>query len=108
MVAMELTSEHVERLQRMRENGFAIVAFPMYANYVGLRKGICVALVEPIASGHFKLLGQPTMLVGENLGVRIRKNGSEWFVWKQEKLEATPKRMEELKIFTEELAKFLT
>jgi len=97
----------MERLERLRENGFAIVAYPMYAAYIGLRKGSCVALVEPQESGGFKMLGQPTVLVGENLSVRVRQEGRDWFVWKKTRVEATAERLNELRFFNEELAKFL-
>jgi hypothetical protein len=100
---MELTPEHVASLERLHGRGFEIVAFPMYASYVGLRKGSCVALVEPVAAGGFQLLGQPTLLLGGNFSVRVKKDGREWFVWKQEKLEATAERMAELKAFSVEL-----
>jgi hypothetical protein len=107
-LSMELTAEHVARLERLRESGFEIVAFPMYASYVGLRKGNCAALVEPGASGEFKLFGQPTILIGGNFSVRVKKRGRDWFVWKQEQTEATAERLAELKAFAEELERYLT
>jgi hypothetical protein len=105
---MELTAEHAAWLERLHKSGFEIVAFPMYASYVGLRKGSCVALVEPAAEGGFKLLGQPTILIGGNISVRVKKDGRDWFVWKQERLEATPQRLAELKAFAEELERQIT
>jgi hypothetical protein len=107
-LSMELTAEHAAWLERLHESGFEIVAFPMYASYVGLRKGSCVALVEPAAEGGFKLLGQPTILIGGNISVRVKKDGRDWFVWKQERLEATPQRLAELKAFAEELERQIT
>ncbi|HUB58820.1 MAG TPA: hypothetical protein VL975_00030 [Candidatus Micrarchaeia archaeon] len=104
---MELTAEHAARLEQMHGRGFEIAAFPMYANYIGLRKGTCVALIEPGASGKFRLFGQPTMLIGENFSVRVRQEGREWFVWKQQRVEATSERLGELKAFAEELAQHL-
>lgn len=100
---MDLTAEHVEKLERLRERGFEIVAFPMYANYIGLRKGNCAALMDPSDSGKFKIFGQPTMLIGENFSVRVRQSGRECFVWKQQRVEATPERLQELNDFAEEL-----
>lgn len=100
---MELTAAHAAWLERLHAGGFEIVAFPMYANYIGLRKGSCVALVEPAATGGFKLLGQPTILIGGNFSVRVRKDGRDWFVWKQQRLEATAERLAELKAFALEL-----
>lgn len=100
---MELTAEHAARLERLHESGFEIVAFPMYASHVGLRKGNCVALVEPVAAGGFKLLGLPTILMGGNFSVRVTKDGRDWFVWKQERLEATAERVAELNAFAKDL-----
>lgn len=105
---MELTAEHIGRLERLHARGFEIVAFPMYASYVGLRKGICAALVEALATGGFRLFGQATVLIGGNFSVRVTKDGREWFVWKQERLEATAERLAELKSFSDELEQDLS
>jgi hypothetical protein len=104
---MELTAEHVARLERLHAHGFAIVAFPIYASYVGVRRANCAALVVPVASGGFQLFGRPSVLIGENFSARVKKQGREWFVWKREKLEATPERVEELRAFEEELTRYL-
>ncbi|HTV60358.1 MAG TPA: hypothetical protein VMJ93_15910 [Verrucomicrobiae bacterium] len=104
---MDLTQEHAEKLGRLHGQGFEIVAFPMYANYIGLRKGSCAALMEPSDSGRFKLFGQPTILIGDNFSVRVRQAGQDWFVWKQQRIEATPERMRELNEFFEEIRRNL-
>lgn len=79
----------------------------MYANYVGVRKGNCAALLAPVAGDQFKLHGQAAYLLGGNFSVRLTKNGAEWFVWKKEKLEVTPARLDEISAFSTELAELL-
>jgi hypothetical protein len=104
---MELTPQQISILERLRKHDFQIVAFPMYANYVGVRKGNCAALLTPIVGDQFKLHGQPAYLLGGNFTVRVTKNGADWFIWKKEKLEATSARLDDIKAFSTELADLL-
>jgi hypothetical protein len=104
---MELTREQGEILERLHGQGFQIVAFPMYANYLGVRKGNCAALLAPVASDGFILFGAPTCLIGENLTARVRHEDGEYFVWKKDRLPATPERIAELERFSAELTNVL-
>jgi len=104
---MDLNADHIAKLEQMRANGFEIVAFPMYATYIGLRKANCAALVEPLPDGQFKIIGRPCVLIGQNFSVRVRQSNRDYFVWKQEKLEATPRLLQDLAIFSEELQRLL-
>jgi hypothetical protein len=104
---MDLTPQQISILQRMQAGGFEIVAFPMYANYVGVRKGNCAALLSPVAAERFQIHGQPAYLIGGNFSVRVTREGSDWFVWKKEKLEVTPARLAELENFTAQLSQAL-
>jgi len=99
----ELSPQQVAILERLVSHGFVPVAFPLYANVVGLRKGSCAALLEPVARAGFRLFGEPCVLLEGNLTVRIKENGKSWFVWKKLRLEATPERMEELNQVVAEL-----
>jgi hypothetical protein len=101
---MELTPQQIGILERLQKRDFQIVAFPMYANHIGVRKGNCAALLAPVAAGGFSVFGSPTYLVGGNLSVSINRDGQSWFVWKKERIEATPARLTELARFTSELA----
>src|ERR1700732_837027 len=103
-LSMNLTPQQISTLERLQVQTFQIVAFPMYANYVGVRKGNCAALLAPVVGGSFKLHGQPAYLLGGNFSVRLRQQGREWFVWKNEKLEVTQARRGELEGFSMELA----
>ena len=104
---MELSPAQLAILERLHRSGHEIVAFAMYANYVGIRKGNCAALLAPIASGGFNIYGTPAYLITGNFSVRVTENGQEYFVWKKEKLEATPARTAELNAFAVELSQSL-
>lgn len=104
---MDLSQTQIAILERLHTTGHEIVAFPMYANYVGIRKGNCAALLCPKMSGGFAIYGTPAYLVSGNFTVRITQNGREYFVWKKEKLEATAARIAELEAFANELSESL-
>ena len=99
----EFSPQQVSILERLAAKGFALVAFPLYANAVGVRKGTCAALLEPIPSGGFRLFGEPCVLLEGNLTVRIQEKGKSWFVWKKQRVEATAERIAELAALVEEL-----
>jgi hypothetical protein len=104
---LELTLQQVAALERLAAQGFQVVAFALYANAVGLRKGNCAALLGPVAGGGLKLFGEPCYLVDGNLSVRVARSGKQWFVWKKKQVEAVPERLAELERFTEELSNLL-
>lgn len=79
----------------------------MYANYVGIRKDNCAALLAPAASQPFTVYGSPSYLIRANFTVRVNQNGKDYFVCKKEKLEATPARIAELDAFSAALAEAL-
>ena len=95
----EFSPQQIGILERLAAKEFILVAFPLYANAVGVRKGSCAALLDPIANGGFRVFGEPCILLNGNLTVRITEKGKAWFVWKKQRLEATPERLSELKSF---------
>ena len=99
----EFNSQQTGILERLVSKEFILVAFPLYANAVGVRKGNCAALLDPIANGGFRVFGEPCMLSEGNLTVRITEKGKTWFVWKKQRLEATAERLMELENFVAEL-----
>ena len=99
----ELSPLQVRILERLVSQGFTLVAFPLYANAVGIRKGSCAVLLDSIAGDGFRLFGEPCVLLDGNLTVRITERGKSWFVWKKQRLEATSERVEELDRFVSEL-----
>jgi hypothetical protein len=104
---MELTPRQIAILERLQGRGFQIVAFPMYASHIGVRKGNCAALLAPFASGGFGLSSTSSYLIDGNFSVRVTSDGHDWLVWKKNKLEATPARLSELDTFTAELSEAL-
>jgi len=101
---MDLTPQQLKTLERLHSRGFEIVAFPMYAQYIGVRKSDCAALLAPLKSGGFKIYAQPTLLIAGNFTVRLTRDGRDYFVWKKEKLEATPARLAALDSFARALS----
>jgi hypothetical protein len=93
---MNLSRGQAEILERLDHHGFQIVAFPMYAQYVGVRKGHCAALLAPLLKEGFTIFGAATYMVGDNLGARVTHQDGEWFVWKKDRVPATPERVSEL------------
>jgi hypothetical protein len=99
----EFSPQQIAILERLVAKEFHLVAFPLYANAVGVRKRSCAALLDPIANGGFRVFGEPCVLLEGNLTVRITEKGKSWFVWKKQRLEATPERLSELRNFVAEL-----
>lgn len=104
---MELSPTQLKILERLHQANYEIVAFPMYANYVGVRKENCAALLAPTATHGFTVYGAPSYLLNGNFTVQVTQNGKDYFIWKKEKLEATPVRVAELEAFTAALTEAL-
>jgi hypothetical protein len=105
---MELTAQQMSFLTQLRTRGFDIVAFPMYENLVGVRKGHCGALLAPSRDGGgFQLYGEPSYLVSGQPSARMIQSDGHWFVRKGEKVPATAERTAELDAFAAELANAL-
>ncbi len=103
----ELDPRHIHILERFAGAGFSITAFPMYASAVGVRKGECAALLEPLPDGTLRLIGSPCYLMEGNLSVRIHDANGDWFVWKGKRVPATPERVAELAAMTDEIRSLL-
>jgi hypothetical protein len=101
---MELTREQICVLERLRGRGFTLVAFPLYASYVGVRRGECAALLAAVPGGGMRLFGDVFYLVQGNPAVRVQRDGGGVFVWKKNEIAATPERNAELASFAEALA----
>jgi hypothetical protein len=100
---MELTPQQKTILDRLSSRGFSVVAFPMYEQYVGVRKGNCGALLAPDASAGFTLYGEPSYLLQGQLTARTIQSNGHWFVRKKDKVPVTPERTAELDSFAAEL-----
>ncbi|MFZ0085768.1 MAG: hypothetical protein WA211_11370 [Candidatus Acidiferrales bacterium] len=104
---MELSPTQRATLERLHRTGYEIVAFPMYANYVGIRKGNCAALLASAATQPFTIYSTPSYLIAGNFTVLTTQNNRPYYVWKKEKLEATEVRQAELAAFTAALSQAL-
>jgi hypothetical protein len=100
---VEFSPQQIGILERLIAQEFQIVAFPLYANVVGVRKGEYAALLNPMGGGSFDVFGEPCVLLDGNLAVRITEKGQSWFVWKKQRVQATPERLTELTRFVAEL-----
>ena len=105
---LELSPKQIGILENIAAHGFAIVAFPLYASAVGVKKGNCAALLMPLPNGSMRLFGDPCWLVNGNLSVRVQRGGVGFFVWKKQEVEATLDRLAEVAGFRRELEELLT
>jgi hypothetical protein len=104
---LELTPAHLAALERLSAAGFTLAAFPMYERHVGVRRGDCALLLAPAADGRLAVFGEPCWLVEGRLAVRVRREGREWFVFKQARVEATAERLAALELFRAEVEQIL-
>lgn len=98
-----LTPEQMQLLRRLAGQGFEIVAFLMFERYIGVRRGNCAVLLEPVPGSRFRFYNSPCYLVDGHLSACIEQNERKWFVWKGKRVEATPERLSELARFRQEL-----
>jgi hypothetical protein len=101
--SQELTPPQTAALQRLVERGFSLVAFPLYASAIGVRRDSFAALLEPVAAGGFRVLGEPCYLIDGNLTVRVRRGLGQYFVWKSKSVAATPDLLAQLAHFSQDL-----
>jgi hypothetical protein len=101
---MDLSPKQAVILQRILSLGFELIAFPVYPNHVGIRRGNCAALLAPTTPDTFRVFAEPAYLVDGNLSARITLDGHDYFIWKKQKLEATPARRAELASFAGDLS----
>jgi len=103
----ELTPAQLSILERVALSGFAIVAFPLYASAIGVRRDSFAALLVPIEPGGLRILGDPCYLVDGNLSVCVTRKGRRVFAWKSREVEATPELLAELSQFAADVAELL-
>lgn len=95
-----------EQLQQIYVAGFELKVFDRFPKCVGVVRDNCVALVVPAADG-LQMLGTPGWLMGEVMGVLVDQGGRQVFQAKQDVVEATPERMEALRLFRRDLERLL-
>jgi len=104
---MELTERQMQVMKRLFEAGFRLIAIPPYESALCLRRGECAAVLAPVDNGGLRVLAPASFLVGGKFGVRVRRGEREFFVFKQQELEATPERLAELADFQKTLDELL-
>jgi hypothetical protein len=96
-----------EQLQRLYLAGFEFQTFERFPNSVGVIRNECIVLMLPTPQG-LQMLGTPGWRMGEAIGVLVERNGKKVFQNKEEMVEATPERLEELNRFREDVKVALT
>ena len=87
-----------EQLQRLYLAGFEFQTFERFPNSVGVIRGDCIVLMMPTPQG-LQMIGTPGWRLGEVIGVLTEVNGQKVFQNKEQVVEATPERLEELERF---------
>ena len=96
-----------EQLQKLHLAGFEFQTFERFPNSVGVIRNECIVLMLPTPQG-LQMLGTPGWRMGEAIGVLVERNGKKVFQNKEEMVEATPERLEELNRFREDVKVALT
>ncbi len=96
-----------EQLQRIYLAGFEIETRELYPRAVVAIKGNCVAVLQATPAG-LVMIGTPGWRMGDLMGVLTEKDGRKVFQLKNEIVEASPEKLEELHAFREELNTLLT
>jgi len=95
------------QLQRIYLAGFELQTFDRFPKCVGVVRDGCIAMLVPGTEG-LQLLGTPGWHMGGAIGVLVEKGGRQVFQNKNEILEATPERLEQLRRFREDLKALLS
>jgi hypothetical protein len=93
----------MEVLERLFGAGFRPIAIPPYESVLCVHRGEYAGLLAPVENGGLRLMAPVTVMVGGNLGVRLKKPTGDVFVWKKTGVAATQDRLAELEKFREEL-----
>lgn len=87
-----------EQLQRLYLAGFEFQTFERFPNSVGVIRGECIVLMMPTPDG-LQMIGTPGWKIGEVMGVLTEVGGRKVFQNKDQMVEATPERLQELETF---------
>jgi len=103
----EISALQKRVLERLAQEGLRISVLPPYENALCVCQGSCACLVGPAEAGGLCLLSAPSFLVGGHLSAKLARGGKEWFVWKEQEIEATPERRAELARFQQSIEKLM-
>jgi hypothetical protein len=103
---ISLMADPAEQLQQIYVAGFELKTFDRFPKCVGVVRDNCIALLVPTPGG-LQMLGTPGWQIGEAIGVLVATGGRRVFQAKQEIIEATPERLEALRLFRLDLERLL-
>ena len=103
----ELTPQQIKTFERLLTAGFRPVAIAPYENALCVQRGECAGVLTRVENGGLQLLAPPSYLIDGNLSVLPKRGNREVFVWKQNEIEATSERINELARFRQELTEIL-
>lgn len=99
-------ADPARQLARLYQAGFGIQQLERFPRAVAIVREDCIALAEPLPGG-LTLIGKPGWRIGEAIAVLVERQGTLLFQAKNEALEATPERLEKLRVFEHELSELL-
>src|SRR5208282_334661 len=83
---VELTQLQMATMERLFEAGFRPIAIAPYESALCVHRGECAAVLAPIKNGGLRVLAPPTVLVDNNLSVRLKRKKGDVFGWKKKKV----------------------
>jgi hypothetical protein len=84
-----LTPGQVSTLESLLQAGFRFVTYERYARYPAVEREGFVALLD-VSGGKVQLFGQVGYHVGEGIGMLVEQGAGKAFVWKSQRVTATP------------------
>jgi len=99
-------ADPAEQLQRLFLAGFEFQTFDRFPDTVGAVKDGCIALLRATPEG-LQMVGVPGWRMGEVMGVLVEREGKQVFQYKNEIVEATAEKLDELRRFGDELRAIL-
>jgi hypothetical protein len=101
-----LTVTQVACLERLLKAGFQFITFEQFARYPAVEKAGFVALLD-ISRGRVQQFGSLGYHLGSGVGVLIERQGGKAFVWKNERVSATPELLASYESIKKELGELL-
>ncbi|HXY08987.1 MAG TPA: hypothetical protein VEI52_14185 [Terriglobales bacterium] len=95
-----------QQLQQIYLAGFELKSFDRFPNCIGVVRDNCIALLVAGPDG-LRMLGTPGWQIGDALAVLTESGGRKVFQAKQEIIEATAERLEQLSRFRADIERLL-
>ena len=107
LITSAFPMDPARQLQKIYLAGFELKTFDRFPKCVGVVRDQCIAILIPGPDG-LQMLGTPGWAIGEAIGVLTEVSGRKVFQAKQEMVEATPERLDQLAEFRRDLSDLLT